>query len=476
MLLKSRIAVAVAVACAAIGNASAAGNTLFDDVTPNLVPNVPIPAGGPAEFTAPNLTSALVLPTGPGITITQTSIAQRTTQLANGQLNSGQWDMIDTNRTGADAGRYLFAPFEPNRAGGGSGVQRTDLQTGQTVTLVNPLTQDFIRGDASRWTPWGSYVTAEEDWSAVDSAGVRHGRLFELTNPVTSTGPSDANFVHRSVVPRVAHEGVVFDNSNNMYFIDELNGGSIYKYTSNNPNATSGDDYFASGQTFAAKVNGGSNANAVGNIVWTPITDVNGGILAGVTQTTGGFIDGTTSANTAGATDYQRPEDMEIKTLANGDQIVLIATTTTNEIYSMNLATNEMKLFASQATANAAGGLVGGALVSPDNLAIDADGNFYIIEDQGETNADIWLARDANNDGVAESLQRWAGMQVTGAEPTGLYFDIFKPNTAYLNIQHPTSGNDQLIMIQAVPEPGEYAMMLAGLGLVGLASRYRRKA
>ena len=62
---------------------------------------------------------------------TQTSIADRAAQAAAGQFNSGAWDMIDTNRTGADIGRYLFSPFETSQAG----VQRTDRVTGQTVTM-----------------------------------------------------------------------------------------------------------------------------------------------------------------------------------------------------------------------------------------------------------------------------------------------------------------------------------------------------
>ena len=57
--------------------------------------------------------------------------------------------MIDTNRTGPDAGRYLFMPFEHSS---GSGVQRVDLWDAdyntRTKTLVNPLTDNFIRGDA----------------------------------------------------------------------------------------------------------------------------------------------------------------------------------------------------------------------------------------------------------------------------------------------------------------------------------------
>ena len=53
----------------------------------------------------------------------QLSIANRNNQLAQGQANSGNWDMITANETGIDAGRYLFMPFET----GSAGVQRIDL-------------------------------------------------------------------------------------------------------------------------------------------------------------------------------------------------------------------------------------------------------------------------------------------------------------------------------------------------------------
>jgi hypothetical protein len=47
----------------------------------------------------------------------------------------------------------------------------------RTVTIVQPGTQGFVSGDASRWTPWGGYLTAEESWGA----GSVKGRLFEVT-------------------------------------------------------------------------------------------------------------------------------------------------------------------------------------------------------------------------------------------------------------------------------------------------------
>ena len=90
--------------------------------------------------------------------------------------------MITANETGPDAGRYLFMPFETGQAG----VQRVDLQDPhydtRTVTIVAPGTQGFVSGDASRWAPWGGYLTAEESWGA----GSTKGRLFEVTNPVSA--------------------------------------------------------------------------------------------------------------------------------------------------------------------------------------------------------------------------------------------------------------------------------------------------
>ena len=406
---------------------------------------------------------------------TQQSIADRTTQLNAGQFNSGSWDMIDTNRTGADAGRYLFTVFETSQAG----VQRTDRVTGTTVTLWNapaaaPALNSAVAFDASRWTPFGTYLTAEESWGAQPQP---YGRLFELTNPVSATAGT-GNLVHQNAVARVSHEGLAFDKNNNMYFIDELNGGSIYRYSSATP--TNGSSYFSGGVNSVLRVGSGNVDNAVGAASWVSFTDVAGVALAGavtITDPNGVVsVDGRATTDLAAfkGTNYQRPEDLEIQTLANGDEVLYVATTTTNEVYSLNLATNQMQLFVSRNTIDAATGLaVGSALTSPDNLAIDAAGNIYIIEDQPGGSADIWFATDANRDGVAESVSRWASMSTAGAEPTGLYFDVTNPNIAFVNVQHPASGVDRMIQISAVPEPGTYAMLLAGLAAVGGMVRRR---
>ena len=162
-------------------------------------------------------------------------------------------------------------------------MQRVDLNDPhydtRTVTIVSPGTDGFVAGYAWRWTPWSGYLTAAESYGP----GSIKGRLFEVTNPITA-GPNGGDFVWRMVLPRVSHEGLVFDRDNAMYFID----GSIYKYVSVTSDAESGNEYVAAGQTFVLKVGAGgqfegSNGPAIiGAAGWIPITDATGGPIAGV--------------------------------------------------------------------------------------------------------------------------------------------------------------------------------------------------
>ena len=93
---------------------------------------------------------------------------------------------------------------------------------------------------------------------------------------VTDPEGEAADLQHRNVIPRVSHEGIQFDSDLNMYFIDELNGGSLYKYA---PAASWGEiksgraGYFDAGQTFVLRVGDGTTPNATGAYTWVPITD-----------------------------------------------------------------------------------------------------------------------------------------------------------------------------------------------------------
>lgn len=406
----------------------------------------------------------------------QRSIADRTTVLASGTPNSGNWDMNTVNETGRQNGRFLFTVFETGQAG----VQRHDLKTGVTDTVwYSPFALGHVAFDASFWTPWGTFITAEENWttSATGTTNI-YGRLFELKNPLTAPGIKEpltatsnesANFVHQNVIPRTSHEGVQFDRAGNMYFIDELNGGAIYKYS---PKASmqkvkSGRaDYFAAGQTSVLRVGDGNTPNATGAYTWVPFTNANGVALPGALVNTDlngvTSVDGRNTTDIAAfkGTDYQRPEDLQIQTV-KGREYLYVATTTTNEVYRLDLASNTISVFANRATIDLATGLpVDAGLTSPDNLALDHEGNLYIIEDRnGGVDDDIWFAKDLNKDGdlldAGEGLGRWATNGTLGSEFTGLYFDPKNKRRAWVNIQHPTSANDRTIEITLPHEEGE---------------------
>ncbi len=434
--------------------ALAAAATRFADYTPlpSSAPptgdeTVPITFGNPAFF--------------------QLSIADRQTQLAAGKPNSGNWDMITLNETGPQKGRFLFTVFETGQAG----VQRHELSTGIVDTIwQSPASGDHVAFDASYWTPWGTLITAEESWSNAGAPGypTRYGRLFELKNaltapaifdPVTPVSNDGATFVHQNIIPRVSHEGIQFDRKLDMYFIDELNGGSIYKYVTAGHSIVRGAaDYFAAGQTFVLRVGDGSTPNATGPFTWVPITTPAGAALPGAITITDAngvtSVDGrnTTELPAFKGTDYQRPEDLQIVKI-RGVEYLFVATTTTNEVYKIDLRHNIISVYANRSTIDlATGAAIGNALASPDNLAVDHDGNLYIIEDRnGGVDNDIWFASDLNKDGdlndAGEGLGRWASNGTPGSEFTGLYFDPNNGRRAWVNIQHPDSDNDRTIEI-----------------------------
>jgi len=102
----------------ATGGIAAADSDRFSDFTP-----LASSAGSTADEAAPI--------TFGNSSFQQRSAADRTAQLAAGEPNSGSWDMITLNETGAQKGRYLFTPFET----GQSGIQRLSVDTGEAETL-----------------------------------------------------------------------------------------------------------------------------------------------------------------------------------------------------------------------------------------------------------------------------------------------------------------------------------------------------
>lgn len=484
---KITLAVAAALAANVVSISTVQAATHFENFTPLTSSSGVRSPASPILLSSPNFTQTIISNSS------NNGISSYAPPVLNAGADGNAPDMIDADPTG----RYIFMPFEQ----GQGGVLRIDTQdtnyNTRSTVIVTPGTtnsQGFVRGDASRFTPWGGYLTGEENLTGSGTTTASSGRLFEVTNPTTATAGT-GNFVQRTVVPRVAHEGLAFDSSKALYFVDELNGGSVYKYVSANPNAVDGNGYFAAGQTFALNVgaggqNEGTNSILSGATSWVAITDVNGGAITGSAVLTDGTIDGRASANNLNVTSFNRPEDLELLKLGNGHESIIFATTDADNnanpadgrghVYINDLVTGSLSLFADSNTIDLATGLaVGVAFSNPDNIAIDANGNVYIVEDRnGSTDDDIWFAKDINHDGdltdAGEGLARWASNGVNGSEFTGLYFSKTNPNLAFVNIQHPNGGNDLTMSITAVPEPESYAMLLAGLGLMGFIARRRK--
>lgn len=198
---------------------------------------------------------------------------------------------------------------------------------------------------------------------------------------------------------------------------------------------------------------------------------------------------GRAAADEVGATPFGRPEDLEIATLANGKEAIFMATTSENIVWSIELdadgneGVNVTEFVNSLVTLSSQSSPVGVGAADPfygmddvDNLAFEVGPNgeiqLFIVED--ENPSDIWVATDANGDGVAEIVDLFASLGVPGSEATGFIVD---PRGGYLvNVQHPSSANDALwsiTRVSAVPVPA--AAWLFGSGLLALLGISRRR-
>ena len=131
MFVRKPLNVMLSFALVAIASGAQAADTYFDNFTP-----LAASAGVAANAAMPIMLSSA--------NFSQVSIADRTTQLALGEANPGNWDMIAMNTSGPAAGRYLFMPFEQfDATNPTAGVQRIDLLNGfATKTIVAPAPWD----------------------------------------------------------------------------------------------------------------------------------------------------------------------------------------------------------------------------------------------------------------------------------------------------------------------------------------------
>jgi hypothetical protein len=318
-------------------------------------------------------------------------------------------DMNTVNETGRQAGRYLYRTHEVGTNGSLSVV---DLKTGEAEILVQD--PGYRRLDGLTWTPWGTLLFAEETTG---------GRLFEVF--LDPKDPTEAARVEvRPELGIMRHEGIGVAPDGSVYVIDELNGGSIYRFVP----TRRGD--LSDGQLYALRLTELSDeeqtwdpetyAEKVGDFEWVAldmslvVTDANA------------------AADAVNATEFGRPEDVQI--IGN---VLYVAITSEDRVVAIDLRKDELTTFVGAGVnlpvEDEDAGVTG--FNGPDNLAKGPSGQLWMVEDN--VPSDIWVAgRDRDRDGTADEVELFASLKDPDAEGTGIYFGK-DPHTLYVNIQHP---------------------------------------
>ena len=318
-------------------------------------------------------------------------------------------DMNTQNETGVQAGRYLYNTYE---VGSNGAVSVTDLKTGAVSVIAQRA--DWNRLDGIRWTPWGSLLVTEETTG---------GKVFELF--FAKNDPTTVERIEeRTELGALRHEGIDVAADGSVVVIDEFNGGSIFKFVP----TVRGD--LSQGQLHALKITGLTDAAQK----WNPAT---------FTEKVGAFewvaldqeqvtVDADAASNAVGATEFGRPEDVEIigKTL-------YVANTSEERVVAIDLTKLTVSSFV-EAGVNVpvedkAAGVSG--FNNPDNLAEGPDGALWITEDNSFS--DIFRAgKDRDHDGASDNVELFASLTDEGAETTGIYFGK-NPKELFATVQHP---------------------------------------
>ncbi len=426
--------------------------------TANSVEETTAPWVVPAGISQRNATSMQEIEADPSQSVGRApDVTLPDGSVASAGASQSMWDMSAYDLTS----RFIYIPHESPWA---AGVSRYDTWTDRNELLwrgdgqgvLGDWSNDFAAFDPATFTPMCT-VLAGEEWSG-------EGRLFETTNPYAPT--SEIEVRELESIANVAHEGLRFSaDQKTLYFVDEWRSGSIYKFVmKKRGDLTRGQTFVLAVDDFAGDpadyFSDESNVDQprTGLATWVPITDKRGTPLTEVDP----FLNGPTNdprdnldtrggrpaADEVNGTPYGRPEDMEIGRLANGNEVMYFTATSETTVYSVEMLDDEsafVRVFASFDTPTNVGfEATTGVLNSPDNLAQDALGNIYVIEDApngSSTGGDIWFARDTDNDGVAESLDHFLSIRVAGSEATGMEFNPIRATEFVVNVQHPASTN-----------------------------------
>lgn len=442
---------AVGVSLAAVAQVNAGTAPYFNPLTqssavatPNHINELNSPWQAPAGVSQKNLTNMSKI---------EADMYQSVVRAPGAGSSASMWDMVSFDPTG----EYIFIPHETPF---GAGVTRYNLENDFAEVLFSgdnsgqrgvdgTWASDFGAFDPATFTPYGTLLLGEE-WSG-------EGRVIEVLNPYAPAHLIEKK--EKQSFANVSQEGIRFGkvHADTVYYVDEDRSGSIYKFVAS-------DKTFDEGQTFVLSVKGfngdsAQNYNADVNVdeartgvaVWVPLTNKKGKPLTTIDpfENFASKRNGRYAADELGATPYGRPEDLEVGILANGNEVLYFTATSEAAIYSVEMKNKRravVREFASETNTpkNVGFAATTGTINSPDNLAQDAFGNIYVIEDapnSGAVGGDIWFLRDVDGNGVAESVDHFMSIQVAGAEATGMIFNPANPTQFVVSVQHPSSTN-----------------------------------
>ena len=353
----------------------------------------------------------------------------------------------------AEKGRLLYTTHEVGNAigvpnlGTASSISVTDLQTGISVKLTE---QDhWDRFDGLLWTSQNTLLAAEECLECAvgdpDVADDRSGLVYEI-DPVTGTSEV------RPALGSMAHEGIGEDKDGNIYGIDEFAFGSIYKFVPD----TKGD--LSEGTLYVLKLKSGDNdpfSARNGQAEWLEISDAQA------------KKDAREEALALGATQYNRPEDVEII----DDVLYVSLTDDTREVTASNVGRYDPNgiVFASIGDNTPDDRKVIGidirdsdnpvvfdfvvpgvnvvkedtgisGFAKPDNLT-QQGGELWVVEDN--TPSDIWKTKAGKRGELAKKVELFASNEDCRSEGTGLLWGIgdYK-DILFVNVQHADPNDD----------------------------------